>query len=70
MGPELALAYANRSAVLGMCSKSLNPHNWFLSRSYEDPKVGCPRKCFFHFRRNTEFFENTRNSAEFRGISR
>jgi hypothetical protein len=38
MGPELALAYANRSAVLGMCSKSFNPHNWFLSKIYEDPK--------------------------------
>jgi hypothetical protein len=42
--------------------------------------VGCPRKCFFHFRRNTEFFEKhtefrgffivdfSWNSAEFRGI--
>jgi hypothetical protein len=38
-------------------------------------KLGCPRKCVFDFRRNTEFFEKhtefrgiPRNSAKFRGI--
>jgi len=31
------------------------------------PELGCPRKCFFYFRRNTEFFEK---HTEFRGISR
>ncbi len=55
----------------GMCS----PTSMLCQKEYSFPtsaqniigiKVGCPRKCVFNFRRNTEFFEKY---TEFRGIS-
>jgi hypothetical protein len=37
-----------------------------FAKNYTDlAQLGCPRKCFFYFRRNTEFFEK---HTEFRGI--
>ncbi len=74
--------------IYGLCKLSSEPEFLnFLGAQKSIPRIDsaslciwCPWKCFFHFRRNTEFFEKhtefrgifivdfSRNSAEFRGI--
>jgi hypothetical protein len=59
-----------RAGVASRRATNLATHLPLLSHPsplLKNPSLGCPRKCVFDFRRNTEFFKK---HTEFRGIPR